>query len=541
MKMHGVRAKISGRSTTRGGGAARVEPLERRALLTASISGVAYQDENFNGVYDVEGPDFGRGLVRVYHDANDNGQFDSGIVDRFASGSEVPVDIPAGGGVTSRIVVSDLPGNVRDLNVSLDIQHPSTPDLEATLISPTGRTVLLFSGVGDNPFGSQDFQGTTLDDEATLRIQDGEAPFTARYRPMQPLNRVDGEPANGTWTLRVEDLAGNFDGTLLDWHLSFDTGAGEPSTTTAFDGSYTLANLAPGTYRVRQVLDQGLTQTQPAGGGPHVVTLVDGQNETGRNFGAATGVPAATVVGRHVFYNRSVFDGGDAGASGSDNNAIATDKQALLPGQSATFANVTSYGRGINGVMVDVSNLPDAAEPSAADFSFKSGTDPDPSTWSDVAVQPAVTVRRGDGVNGAARVTLIWPDGTTVGRWLGVTVKNTPVTGLATPDVFYFGNLPGDTGNAAAEAAVTVADVLAVRSALNQSGRPVTDPNDFTRDGRVNASDFAIVRGWMGRSLTVFAPSVASPAEGVAVATVPSRRLAHRPPRVWDEAPASVL
>ena len=543
--MHFVRGDIvSGRPVRPGRTMAAVEPLERRVLLAASISGIAYQDENFNGAFEVEGPDFGRGNVRIYSDSNNNGVYDSGILDRFVSGSEVPADIPAGGTVQSRIVVSDIPGTVVDLNVSLDIQHPNTPDLEATLISPTGRTVLLFTGVGaGNPFGSEDFQGTTLDDEATLRIQDGDAPFTARFRPMQPLNRVDGEPVNGTWTLRVEDLGGNFDGQLLDWHLSFDTGLGEPTTITAFDGSYTLSNLSPGTYRVRQVLDegQGLTQTQPAGGGPHVVTLVDGQNVTGRNFGAASGQPTAAVAARHVFYNRSSFDGNDAAANAADDNAIATDKTALFPLDDASFANYTSYARGINGVMVDISNLPDDAVPSVADFSFKAGTDADPSTWADLPVQPSVAVRSGAGVAGSTRVTLTWPDGTIVGRWLEVTVKNTPVTGLVNPDVFYYGNLPGETGNSATAAAVNAADVLAVRAALNQTGRGVTDPNDFNRDGRINATDFATARAWMGRSLNLLhlSPELSEASASVAVPAT-GARTSFRPRRVWDESRSSM-
>ena len=73
-------------------------------------------------------------------------------------------------------------------------------------------------------------------------------------------------------------------------------------------------------------------------------------------------VPAA-VIGRHVFYNNSAYDATD------DDDAIATDKVALLPGETATFANYTSYARGINGLMVDVTDLsgtPTAAEQSKA-------------------------------------------------------------------------------------------------------------------------------------------------------------------------------
>ena len=67
---------------------------------------------------------------------------------------------------------------------------------------------------------------------------------------------------------------------------------------------------------------------------------------------------AATVAGRYIFYNRSSFDGADPAATAGDDAAIALDKLALLPGQAATFDSVTTYSRGINGVMIDVAGLP---------------------------------------------------------------------------------------------------------------------------------------------------------------------------------------
>ena len=56
------------------------------------------------------------------------------------------------------------------------------------------------------------------------------------------------------------------------------------------------------------------------------------------------------MVGRQIFYNNSAFD--DPATGGSDDDAIATDKEALLPGETAGFANYTSYSRGINGIKV---------------------------------------------------------------------------------------------------------------------------------------------------------------------------------------------
>src|SRR5690606_35115018 len=61
------------------------------------------------------------------------------------------------------------------------------------------------------------------------------------------------------------------------------------------------------------------------------------------------------VAGRHIYYNNSKFDTATEGISPFDEFAIAPDKQALLPdGTLADSANVTSYSRGINGIMVDL-------------------------------------------------------------------------------------------------------------------------------------------------------------------------------------------
>ncbi len=63
----------------------------------------------------------------------------------------------------------------------------------------------------------------------------------------------------------------------------------------------------------------------------------------------------AGVVNRQVFYNNatgSLFGNG----SGNPVSSIDPTKQALLPGQAASFANVTNYVRGLNGIVVDIAN-----------------------------------------------------------------------------------------------------------------------------------------------------------------------------------------
>ncbi|NIM48763.1 MAG: hypothetical protein GTO22_05815, partial [Gemmatimonadales bacterium] len=89
--------------------------------------------------------------------------------------------------------------------------------------------------------------------------------------------------------------------------------------------------------------------------------------------GSVSLATTAEVVGRYVFYNDSAFDGDDPAAGAEDDNAIATDKTALLPGGTATFANYTSYSRGINGIMVDIAGLPAGDTLDADDFAFRVG------------------------------------------------------------------------------------------------------------------------------------------------------------------------
>ena len=75
------------------------------------------------------------------------------------------------------------------------------------------------------------------------------------------------------------------------------------------------------------------------------------------------------VIDRHVFYNNSAWDGNSPAANAADDAAVAPDKNPLLPGGTATFANYSSYGKGVNGVMIDIAGLPGtSATITAADF-----------------------------------------------------------------------------------------------------------------------------------------------------------------------------
>ena len=229
----------------------------------------------------------------------------------------------------------------------------------------------------------------------------------------------------------------------------------------------------------------------------------------------------ASVVGRHVFYNDSAYDGHTAGADVLDDGAVDGTKAALLPGQSATIANVTGYVKGINGVMVDVAGLPQGdADFGPTDLELLFGISPDLGEWVAAGAPAGVSVRRGAGVDGSDRVTLVWAGGAVRGAWLQVTVKASSHSGLATPDVFYFGNLPGDAGAGDPEGETTVGaeDLAAVRRRLG-SPAGIATPYDFNRDGEVDTADLFTVRVGMSNSLPLLqAPST------IATATASPRR-----------------
>ena len=110
------------------------------------------------------------------------------------------------------------------------------------------------------------------------------------------------------------------------------------------------------------------------------------------------------VNNRAIFYNNSSFDGNSTAINSADDAAIATDKSALLPGSTATFANYTSYSKGINGIMVDMAGLTGTI--TASDFTFKVGNASDTSTWTTAPTPTSITVRAGAGVNGSDRVEI---------------------------------------------------------------------------------------------------------------------------------------
>jgi len=200
--------------------------------------------------------------------------------------------------------------------------------------------------------------------------------------------------------------------------------------------------------------------------------------------------PAPSIIGNHIFYNRSSFDGQNGSSNLTDRNAIAADKQALLPGNTASFQNYTSYSKGINGIIIDVANLVNL--PRLDDFNFFVGNDNNPANWTTAPTPTYINAYPGRGPGGSTQITVIWDDNVIENEWLKVTMLALPHLNLTADDVFYFGNAIGETGDSISDASVTSADATLAGNNITGAA-PVTNPYDINRDGLVDTADVSLI------------------------------------------------
>ncbi|MCC6808711.1 MAG: hypothetical protein IT381_14900 [Deltaproteobacteria bacterium] len=141
---------------------------------------------------------------------------------------------PSGGIFAEHSVTIPNIGRVVDVDLRVDVQHDRIDQLELALIPPggnTGATTPAFGFFGDLGGNTNDTIAARFDDEAALPIEayDGElwvdTALPLSFKPQRParLSWLDGLDAQGTWTLRLFDDAGNSgssnNGTFNSWSL----------------------------------------------------------------------------------------------------------------------------------------------------------------------------------------------------------------------------------------------------------------------------------------------------------------------------------
>jgi uncharacterized repeat protein (TIGR03803 family) len=223
----------------------------------------------------------------------------------------------------------------------------------------------------------------------------------------------------------------------------------------------------------------------------------------------------SAIAGRFFFYNDSTFNNYNAGGTAADLNAIATDKTALLPSQTATYSNLTDYSKGINGIIIDISNLPSGATLAPSDFQFATGDVNDTTTWTSLATSPTITLLPASG--GITPVDLTWPNGTITNTWLQVTVLADANTGLASNDVSYFGNLIGKVSDSGSPEQVTALDLTQIENNI-VGVATITNPYDVNKDGSVDAEDLVLTQRNTFSAIRLITPTGDGPALRIAVA-----------------------
>ncbi len=140
--------------------------------------------------------------------------------------SSPAVAIPDGSGNVSDDLVSNSPGVIVDLNVSLDITHSYIGDLSVSLAhvdTATAVTLLDRPGVPASTFGcSADNISVQLDDSAASPAESQCATGPALggiHSPTSLLSAFNGENIAGTWRLTVSDAVSADIGTLDNWCL----------------------------------------------------------------------------------------------------------------------------------------------------------------------------------------------------------------------------------------------------------------------------------------------------------------------------------
>jgi subtilisin-like proprotein convertase family protein len=103
--------------------------------------------------------------------------------------------------------------------VCFSITHSNTSHLQMQLVSPSGKVVCLFSGIG---WDGDNYSSTCLGGQSLPLIYDAGAPFTGSFRPAQSLGHMNnGQSANGTWKLRIRDQYAGEPGYVTGFSITF--------------------------------------------------------------------------------------------------------------------------------------------------------------------------------------------------------------------------------------------------------------------------------------------------------------------------------
>ncbi len=279
---------------------------------TGSISGTVFNDVNSDGVKQAN--EQALSGFTVYNDANDNNTLDSGEAKTTSSstGAYTFVNLSPGQYKIRVIPLSGWsqtwPKNNFGWTVPLAAGQGVTGDNFGLISTPGGG-----GGGGGGGGSTGSISGTVYNDA------NGNA------------TRDSGE--NGIANITLYNDANN--NNIKD--------SGELTATTDSSGSYNFTGLGAATYKIRQILQTGWSQTTPANSFGHTVTLASGQSVSGQDFGTEQGGNPPPPVGGSitgVVFNDAdgdgVHDSNESGLSGITVYNDANNNSAMDSGEIKT-------------------------------------------------------------------------------------------------------------------------------------------------------------------------------------------------------------
>lgn len=229
-------------------------------VVTGTITGIKFNDIDADGVRDMGEP--GIGGVTIFLDANANGSLDAG---------EVTAASDANGNFTFTGVAAGSI-NVREVTPAgwTQVLPGASANFQSTVAVTPGGT-----------FNNINF-GNRLTAAATTGSLNG-----------TKFNDLDGD---GTWDTGEPGLPGVT--IFLDANANNSFDSGETSVVTDATGSFAFTGLAAGNVTVREVIQNGWTQTLPgtSAGLERTVAITAGTNNANINFGNRVTIGATSTV-----------------------------------------------------------------------------------------------------------------------------------------------------------------------------------------------------------------------------------------------------
>ncbi|NIM52049.1 MAG: hypothetical protein GTN62_01220 [Gemmatimonadales bacterium] len=261
-----------------------IEPGETHEIVFgnwkfSTKSGMKFNDLNANGVKDADEP--GLEGWTIFVDYNDNGSLDEGE----------PSAVTGSDGTYTITGIEPGTFKVREVLQSgwtCSFPNPGAPDALGVVASTAcyhEETFTSGSAKTDNDFGNW-----------TTATKSGK-----KFHDLNGNGQNDSEPGLEGWTI------------FVDYNDNASLDEGEPSAATGSDGTYQITGIVPGTWKVREVLQEGWTCSYPS---PcyHEETFDSGEAETGNDFG--NWFPAVKKGMKFWDQNKNHVNDGEPGVEG---------------------------------------------------------------------------------------------------------------------------------------------------------------------------------------------------------------------------------